>query len=173
MSRHFGPIRQNGYVVHDIEAALEHWTGTLGVGPFFFIEKVPIEDFRYRGVPSEVDVSIALANSGGLQIELIQPRDEAPSLWRDFLHAGREGLQHVAFWTERMDDELARIEERDLVVGQSGTIGANGRFVYLDTETHPGTVVEVSEVSGDKGRFFEHIRKTAETWDGTEPIRRL
>lgn len=173
MSRHFGPVRQNGYVVRDIEAALRHWTEVLGVGPFFYIEKVPVEDFTYRGRPSDVDVSIALANSGDLQIELIQPRNDAPSLWSDFLAAGHEGLQHVAFWTDRMDEELAAIERRGLEIGQSGNIGENGRFVYLLTETHPGTVTEVSEVSGDKGRFFEHIKSVARDWDGTNPVRRL
>ena len=173
MSRHFGPVRQNGYVVRDIEAALRHWTEVLGVGPFFYIEKVPVEGFTYRGRPSDVDVSIALANSGDLQIELIQPRNDAPSLWSDFLDAGHEGLQHVAFWTDRMDEELAAIKRRGLEIGQSGNIGKNGRFVYLLTETHPGTVTEVSEVSGDKGRFFEHIKSVARDWDGNDPVRRL
>ena len=32
MSRIFGEVRQNGYVVRDIEAALHHWTERLGVG---------------------------------------------------------------------------------------------------------------------------------------------
>ena len=97
MSRFFGEIRQNGYVVRDIDAALAHWTGTLGVGPFFYFERVPIADFRYRGEPSPVEVSIALANSGALQIELIQQRNDAPSMYRDFLRAGREeiGRAHV------------------------------------------------------------------------------
>ena len=31
MSRHFGEIRQLGYVVPDIEAALDSWSRTLGV----------------------------------------------------------------------------------------------------------------------------------------------
>ncbi len=72
MSRIFGDIRQNGYVVRDIESAMKHWTEVLGVGPFFYFERVPVHDFRYRGEPSPVDLSIALANSGALQIELIQ-----------------------------------------------------------------------------------------------------
>ncbi len=173
MSRHFGQIRQNGYVVRDIDAAMRHWTEVLGVGPFFYIERVPVDEFRYRGEPSAIDVSIALSNSGPLQIELIQLRNDAPSLWGDFLAGGNEGLQHVAYWTETMDEELARIEERGLEIGQSGCIGENGRFVYLLTESHPGTVVEVSEVSGAKGRFFQHIAKAAESWDGNEPIRRI
>ena len=173
MSRIFGEPRQNGYVVRDIEAAMRHWSEVLGVGPWFYFERVPIEDFRYRGEPSPLEVSIALANAGALQIELIQPRNEAPSMYRDFLAAGREGLQHVAFWTERFDDDLARLRALGHEIGQSGAIGANGRFVYFLTEAHPGTVVELSEISGPKGRFFDHIRHAARTWDGSHPIRRM
>ena len=33
MSQRFGEIRQMGYVVRDIEAAMKHWIETLGVGP--------------------------------------------------------------------------------------------------------------------------------------------
>ena len=173
MSRLFGEIRQNGYVVRDVEAALAHWTGTLGVGPFFYFERVPIRDFRYRGEPSPLEVSIALANSGPLQIELIQQRNDAPSMYRDFLAAGHEGLQHVACWTERFDADLAHLTAQGYEVGQSGCIGESGRFVYLATEAHPGTVVEISEINGPKGRFFRHIAEAARTWDGRDPIRRL
>jgi hypothetical protein len=97
MSRLFGPIRQNGYVVRDIEAALKHWTEVIGVGPFWYFERVPIEQFSYQGEPSPLEVSIALANTGPLQIELIRQRNDAPSMYRDFLSAGHEGLQHVAY----------------------------------------------------------------------------
>ncbi len=171
MSRVFGEIRQNGYVVRDIERALRHWTRRLGVGPFFYFEKAPVEDFRYRGEPSPLEVSIALANSGPLQIELIQQRNDAPSMYRDFLAAGREGLQHVAYWTGTMDADLARLEAAGYEVGQSGCIGANGRFVYFTTDAHPGTVVELSEINGPKGRFFRHIAEAARDWDGSDPVR--
>jgi hypothetical protein len=97
MSRFFGAITQNGYVVHDIAAAMRHWIEVLGVGPWFYVEHTPIEDFQYQGHPSPIDVSIALANSGPLQIELIQQRNDAPSMYRDFLAAGHEGLQHIAY----------------------------------------------------------------------------
>ncbi len=173
MSRRFGEIRQNGYVVRDIEAAMSHWTAVLGVGPFFYFERVPIEDFRYRGAPSNLAVSIALTNSGPLQIELIQQRNDAPSMYRDFLAAGHEGLQHVAYWTRNFDADAARLAADGLAVGQSGNIGEAGRFVYYETQGHPGTVVELSEISGPKGRFFEHIADEAASWDGNEPIRRL
>ena len=123
MSRIFGPIRQNGYVVRDVEAAMKHWTEALGVGPFFYFERVPIEDFRYQGEPSPIEVSIALANSGPLQIELIQQRNDAPSMYRDFLQAGHEGLQHVAYWTRDFDADLERALAGGYPIGHSGQVG--------------------------------------------------
>lgn len=171
MSLRFGPIRQNGYVVRDIEAALAHWSDVLGVGPFFYFERVPIEDFRYRGEPSAIEVSIALANWGDLQVELIEQRNDAPSMYRDFLASGQEGLQHVACWYESLDAPLERAAQLGLGVGQSGCIGESGRFAYLETESHGGTVVEISEISGTKGRFFEHVRKSAASWNGEDPVR--
>ena len=73
MSRLFGGVIQNGYVVRNIEAAMRHWIDVLGVGPWFYIDHLPVADFQYKGQPSPVDISLALANSGTLQIELIQP----------------------------------------------------------------------------------------------------
>jgi hypothetical protein len=172
MSRRFGAIRQNGYVVRDIEAALKHWTEVVGVGPFWYFERVPIEDFRYRGEASPLEVSIALANSGDLQIELIQQRNDAPSMYRNFLATGNPGLQHVAYWTESFDRDLEDALAAGFTIGQSGQIGAAGRFVYFESAGHAGTVVELSEISGEKGRFFGQIREAAAGWNGSDPIRR-
>ena len=49
MSRHFGALRQLGYVVTDIEAAMDYWGRTLGVGPWFYNPRVPIVNYQYRG----------------------------------------------------------------------------------------------------------------------------
>lgn len=171
MSRIFGAVTQNGYVVRDIQAAMRHWIDVLGVGPWFYVERAPIQGFRYKGQPSSVDVSIALANSGSLQIELIQQRNNAPSMYRDFLDAGHEGLQHLAYWTSQFEADLARILKAGYEIGQEGRVGSPGRFAYLQTEAHPGTVVELSDISGPKGRMFARIAQAARTWDGTDPIR--
>ena len=171
MSRIFGPTRQNGYVVRDIEAAMAHWV-KLGVGPWFYFETVPVRDFVYRGAPGRISCSIALANSGELQLELIQQRDDAPSLYRDFLAAHGEGLQHLSAWTTDMSGELARLQGLGFTVAQSGLIGPN-QFVYFDTQgNHASTVMELYDVSGTPGAFFEDIRRAAAAWDGSEPIRR-
>ena len=38
MSRLFGPMRQVGIVVRDIEKAMHHWAEVCGVGPWFYAE---------------------------------------------------------------------------------------------------------------------------------------
>lgn len=170
MSRIFGEVRQNGYVVRDIEAALVHWTEVLGIGPFFYFERAPIQNFVYRDEPSDIEVSIALANSGALQVELIQQRNDAPSMYRDFLEDGREGLQHIAYWTRKFEADVERPRAAGYRIGQAGEAGGpDGRFVYLDTELHSGTVIEISEVSGPKGDFFKMIAAAARDWDGRDP----
>lgn len=172
MSRIFGKITQNGYVVRDLRAAMDHWINVLGVGPWYYVPKVKTDYFRYRGVDSPLEMSVALANSGDLQIELIQQLNDAPSAYRDFLDAGHEGLQHVAYWTEDYQGLYDRALGLGHTVWHDGAIGGEkGRFCYFDTVAHPGTCVEISDVSGSKGQFFQHIRRVAADWDGTDPIR--
>ncbi|MGM0858831.1 MAG: VOC family protein [Pseudomonadota bacterium] len=171
MSRFLGEIRQLGYVVPDIEAAMKHWSQVMGVGPFFYNPRVPIEGYHYNGEPFEVENSVALANSGFIQVELIQTRNDAPSMYRDFMQAGNMGLQHVAYWTKTFDADLARMLELGFRVRMEGNVGANGRFVYFDREAHPGTVIELSEVLGPKGRMFEMIHEVSIGWDGRDPVR--
>ena len=175
MSRFFGEIRQAGYVVNDIEQAMDYWSRELGIGPWFYNPKVPIVNYRYRGETHEPHNSVALANSGPLQMELIQTRNDAPSMYRDFLRAGNLGLQHVAYWTEQFDEDLARLDAQGFKVAMSGEVGERGRFVYFEPAAHagahPGTVIELSEVAGPKGKLFRMIREASEGWDGRDPVR--
>ena len=174
MSALFGKVCQNGYVVRDIQKAMKFWTEVQRVGPFFYIPEVKTDWFRYRGADSPVEMSIALANSGDLQIELIQQRNDAPSMYKEFLGSGREGLQHMSYWTRDYQVLYDRALSLGYKVGHEGQIGGEkGRFAYFDTQAHPGTVVEISDISGSKGSFFEHIRKVAAGWDGSDPIREV
>ena len=80
MSRLFGPLRQMGYVVPDVEAAMRHWVEVCGVGPWFYAERLPLTAFTYGGKRyDDIHVSIGLANSGDMQIELIQQRSDHPA----------------------------------------------------------------------------------------------
>ena len=76
----------------DLRAAIDHWTRVLQVGPFVLFEHADHGDVRYRGKPTRIDASTAMAWSGDLQIELIEQHNGAASCYRDFLHSGRTGL---------------------------------------------------------------------------------
>ena len=172
MSRFFGEIRQVAYLVPDIEAAMDYWSKVLGVGPWFYNPRVPIRNYTYRGERYEPHNSVALANAGGLQVELLQTRNDVPSMYRDFIRAGHQGVQHVAYWTESFDADLGRAEALGFKVCMGGEVGDKGRFVYFETDaSQPGTVVELSEVAGPKGKLFKLIREASQGWDGSDPVR--
>jgi hypothetical protein len=175
MSRIFGQVAQMGYVVRDIDAAMDAWVRN-GVGPWFYVDEVKADWFRHRGVDSPLRMSVALANSGELQIELIQQRNDAPSMYREFLDSGREGFQHVSYWTTDYQALYDQALSLGYVVGHEGSIGGEqGRFAYLEHEgaRAADTVIEISDVSGPKGALFAHVRSLAALWDGSDPIRRV
>lgn len=171
MDINLGPIRQVAYVVKDIELAMRQWVA-LGVGPWFYVENAPIDNFVYSNKPSHPDLSIALTNSGPIQLELIQQRNDAPSMYRDFIRSGQEGMHHVAYWTEQFDDHKQIFLENGYQIGHSGNVGEDGRFIYFAHAEAPGNVIELSEVVGFKGELFKAIAAAAIGWDGSDPIRR-
>ena len=172
MSRLFGPLRQMGFVVRDIEAAMRHWSELCGIGPWYFAEKIAVTAFTYRGVrqPNGIHMSIAIANSGDVQLELIQQRCNTPSMYQEFLAAGREGLQHWSSWPENYDEIYQRALANGYTVGQEGE-SPRGPFVYFTAEAHPGTVIEMSHLSPLRRRIFDQVRQDAVGWDGRDPIR--
>lgn len=169
-----GPVRQIGIVVRDIEAAMAHWHRVLGVGPWFYKPRIALTRFSYRGQPSALpELSIAFANSGAMQIELIQQRNAAPSMYLDHLAACGEGVQHLAWWTLDFDALCARLQAQGYQPGHAGQVGERGRFTYLAHPTGQGPVVEVSEQSGGKAEFFRQVAEAAIHWDGHDPVRHV
>ncbi len=175
MSIFFGAVRQIGYVVKDIEKAMDHWI-KLGVGPWFYKEDVGSTEYRYYGKASPIPkLSIALANSGDLQIELIQQRDDAPSLYRDSLAKNGEIAQHIAYWTpDRFNEICQHLKDLGYVEGHAGRMGANrGPYAYFVHPDLPSAMFEISDSSGGKAEYFAEVRKASENWDGKDPIRRV
>ena len=106
-----------------------------------------------------------------VQLELIQQRCDTPSMYRDFLAAGYEGMQHWSSWPVDYEDKLQHALSAGYSVGQQGD-SARGRFVYLWDEGHPGTVIEMAHMTPTRKSIFDAIRAAAVGWDGTDPIQR-
>jgi hypothetical protein len=174
VSRIFGPVRQTAYLVRDIESAMRHWTTTMGVGPFFLLKEHAPAGATFRDRPTDMCISLAFAQCGAVQIELIQQHNAAPSLFKEALDAGREGLHHLAFWTDHFDRDMARYREAGYqIVQAAGLGGPNNRNAFFEPSEAAalGLAIEVSEISGAKGEFFRAIAAAADGWDGCDPVR--
>src|SRR5437762_4226294 len=124
-----GPVRQIGYVVADFDRALSSWL-EAGVGPWYVIRGLRTQA-DYRGQPCEVTLSIGLANSGDLQVEVISQADATPSIYTEFLTGGHEGFYQLAWWATDFDAAVRDAQATGWPVVWSGGVGGV-RFAYLE-----------------------------------------
>ena len=171
MSRVFGELKQLGYVVRDIHAAMKYWHEVNGVGPWFYIDLVPMAVFEYMGLASSLEMSIALSYSGNVQVEFIQPRNDAPSLYKCFLDAGQEGLQHIGYFPQDYEAAKAQATAQGLIKGQEGSIAGRGDFIYYQAGGHHGSCVELVEFNAYRQFQFAEMERICRAWDGRNPIR--
>jgi len=169
-----GPITQLAFVPADFDSALRFWVETMGAGPFFLLEHVKMEGLRYRGQPApDVDFSAAMGHWGDLQIELIRQYNDAPSIYSDWRHQGREGLHHVCVLTADMAAARGLCAAAGAEVLQEGTLrGGAAEIIYVDTLGGPGTMVEIMKPDPAALAFFARIRAAAKDWNGDDPLRR-
>lgn len=170
MTQPLGTIRQLAYVVEDMDKALDYWINTLGAGPFFMLEHAPLENQRYYGQPSNADISVALGNSGDLQIELIIQHNAVESVYRDFLAAGRVGVHHVGLMPEDYEAACQRYIEAGHKPAFELTLGG-APAVYFDALDTVGHYVELWDNNELFKDMFLMIEEAAKDWNGHHPIR--
>jgi hypothetical protein len=161
-----GTIMQMAYVVDDIERAMEQWTRTVGVGPFFHMPHFPLLDIRYRGESSDLDIDVALTFDGPMCIELIRQNSGAPSIFREMIDARGYGFHHWAVATPTFDADLARYLARGNHIASSGVVGIGARVAYLDTHASLGGMLELIEVTAAVDEFFGMVHEAAQSRDG-------
>lgn len=166
-------VFQNAYVVPNLNAALEHWTQKLGVGPFYLYEHMDLGATTYRGVPSELDASLALTMAGNVQVELIEQHSDAPSAYRDLFPKGSAaGFHHVGVWADDFDAAVAHYQALGYAETSAGAPPAIGaRFAYMDASKDLGMMVELVEHSTLIEDFLDMLAGAAKDWDGSDPIR--
>lgn len=177
MSRNYGRIFQIAYVVPDLDEAVDHWTRTMGVGPFFdFPVPLPFEELSVNEAAAPLDCPIfggvSVSYSGDTMIEFIQP-GSAPSTYRDFLESGRRGVHHYGTFVDDFESMLAKARAANVPVVLQGCLPLS-RFAYLDT-TRDGLspLIEVIAPLPPMIELFGQIKAAAATWDGTDPRRAI
>ena len=169
----FGPIVQNAYVVRDLAIAAEHWSSKVGVGPFYTLEHIAFDKVFFRGRPLTLDISVAIAQWGEIQIELIQQHDAAACIYSEFSARHGEGLQHIGVMSENLDQQVEQLRSNGVVPVQWGATAAGMRFAYVGTDAHAGGMIELIETGPAVEAFFAMVRRAAKEWDGSRPLRKL
>ena len=167
-----GPVMQLAWLPSDFDAALRHWTQTMGVGPFFFLENIKLEDMRYLGEPTDAVFSLALAYWGDVQIELIRPENDAPSIYNGE-YAVRDRLHHVCLLVDDIADAYAACAEHGAKILVEGKVGESGRVIYADPGGGPGSVIEMLQSQPGTAELFGMIKQAGIDWDGSDPLRKL
>jgi ribulose-bisphosphate carboxylase large chain len=105
---------------------------------------------------------VALANSGDMQVELIQIRNDAPSMYLDYMEKGLRGLQHVAFWTTQFDTDLAMMKARGFIVKMEATMNRIVANYLLETPFELETVAAMMAGEQSSGTFVRVAGETDE-----------
>ena len=97
----------------------------------------------YLGQPTKARCKQAFFYYGDLEVELLEP-DHEPSVWRQALDENGEGLHHVAFRVQGMDEMIRRGESQGMKLLQRGR-WATGHYAYLDATESLHVIIELLE----------------------------
>jgi hypothetical protein len=117
----------------------------MGVGPWrvYTFSPETVRDQTFRGKSARYSMRLALATSGNMMWEVIEPL-EGPSIYTEYLERNADGVQHVGQTCQGIpfDDQVKTFESRGCAMIQSGNW--NGvRYAYFETKGVIGTTVEI------------------------------
>ena len=100
---------------------------------------------RGESVASE-RVNVAIFDLGGTKVELTEATDPSSAVAR-FIEKRGEGVHHISFEVDNLENELARLKDEGFEVLQGyPKTGADGyRVAFLHPKTTHGVLVELSE----------------------------
>jgi len=171
-----GSIFQVAYVVPSLEAAILHYASSLGAAPWVVLEHFQPVSQKYRGQPTALDLSIALAFCGSMMIELIQQHDALPSVYGEVVDSRGYGFHHFAVTTRDFEADSAKYS----TLGYETVFEAvlpdgldRARVAYFDARANLPGMIELVEINEKVDAFFGSLRAAATKWDGKDMIHPL
>jgi hypothetical protein len=166
-----GGICQLAYIVEDIHRAMDRFTKTLHVGPWFYMQSVQIKNASYRGKPMAFHGSLAAGNAGHVMIELIHQADDAPTIFTEVIKKKGYGLHHQAIAVRNFDAQLKAYEDLGYELAFYSETDLPNRNAYLDTKGEFPFFVEVIEATEPLEAIFTGVYQASVDWDGKNPVR--
>jgi hypothetical protein len=167
-----GEPHHYAYVVEDIEATVNRLVEQLGAGPFFRIDRVPLDNVLSRGEPAEFVHNSAFGSCGGGAIELIEVISLAPERVEKGFSGPRPRVHHVGYAVSPTEvaDSRRSLDARGLPQYLSSQLGDVDATLH-DASAVLGHDIEIHVDSEGMRDFFEMVRGGAEGWDGSDPLR--
>ncbi|HUD94485.1 VOC family protein [Sphingobium sp.] len=159
-----GRLNQIAYMVPDLDAAIDWWTQVMGIGPFFVFAGFDMVQSDYRGVDQPIAFGAAVSFSGDLMVELIEPR--GPSIFQEFLSAGRTGVHHLCAFADDMAETQAWVESVGGRRLQGAAFGDGSQIAYFAMIPDESIILEVGVLTPDVLGLFDAIKHAAARWDG-------
>jgi methylmalonyl-CoA/ethylmalonyl-CoA epimerase len=131
----FRRIAHLGIAVKDLDAAIALYRDTLGF-PFAGTEEVP-----------EQKVRVAMFPVGESRIELLGATSPDSPIAKHLEKKG-EGIQHVAFAVENLEQALATLKARGVpLIDEKPRVGAGGHLIaFIHPKGTGGILVELTQL---------------------------
>lgn len=162
-------VHHYGYIVADLEAAINRAVATLGTGPFLVLENVALENLRSRGEPAEYRHDTAFAQWGDIRLELTQIHDCGPARVQDAFRVSSCQLGHVAWTVNCLESASRQLEADGAPNFFSGSFGEIS-FAFHDARAHWGHHIELHRDTPAFHELFDRVHALSVNWDGREPI---
>ena len=167
-----GGILQMSYTVPDIDAAVANYVERLRVGPWYVRGPLQPAGQVFRGLPSPLTLSIAIAFSGPLMLELIQQQDDTPSVYLETIRRQGHGFHHWGIVSEDFERDVEGYRTAGYEPVYTTLTPANSRVAYFDTTDKLPGMIEMLELTEAQDARLAAMRDAALGWDGADPIRR-
>lgn len=162
-----GPIVQHCYVVRDLEAACARFHRLLGIGPFVGGTLATLDDHVYRGRPAApIALRGVFAQSGDLNIELVELVSSAPSAFHDMYPDGGEGFHHVAMFCDDYHATRDAFVAQGLPIASEFVAPFGTPICYVDATARYGHMIELYPEDETIRAMYAQTRAAALAWDG-------
>jgi methylmalonyl-CoA/ethylmalonyl-CoA epimerase len=123
-----------GIAVHSIEEAKKFFQDTLGL------------KFEGSETVAEQKVTTAFFPVGDSEVELLESTAPDGPIAK-YLEKRGEGIQHIAFRVENIEEALAELKEKGIrLIDEKPRLGAGGaKIAFLHPKSTHGVLIEISE----------------------------
>jgi methylmalonyl-CoA/ethylmalonyl-CoA epimerase len=142
-------VIQVGIVVKDAARVVKNLADVFGTEEVPAVKKGEKNNPNYRTTygghyAADTEWIGAVVKMGQVDLEIIQPCGEGPSIWQDFLDQHGEGLHHLAWKVKDTGEVIKLLQTKGMGVPQHGSF-KNGTYTYFNSEEKLGFIIEALE----------------------------